>query len=60
MAPLTNNDKKVRDAKRVIKGFRASEDDLRADASSRSTGVRNVYKGGYEALAKVEELLNRK
>ncbi len=57
---LTREQKRVRDAKRVIKAFRASEEVLRAGAPSRSTGIRNVYKGGYEALQRVQEILDAK
>lgn len=57
---LSPNDKKVRDAKRVIKQSREREEDLRSSAPSRSTGIRNVYKQSHETLARVEEILSRK
>lgn len=60
MPPLTDEQKKIRNAKREIKRFRADEQALRDDAPSRSTGIRNVYKGGYDVLAKVEEILAEK
>jgi hypothetical protein len=60
MAPLTAEQSKIRKAKKVIKDFRAQEGGLRDEASSRSTGIRNAYKGGYETLAKVEEILAKK
>lgn len=57
---LTPEQKKIRDAKKAIKGFRSTEEVTRIEAPSRSTGIRNVYKGGYEALARVEAILNEK
>lgn len=43
----------------VLREFRARESGLRTDATSRSTGIRNVYKGGYDALRRVEEIVSR-
>jgi hypothetical protein len=58
MAPLTDNDKRVRDARRVIREFRANEDAIKQNpAGNRSTNLRQVYKSGWEKLAEVERIL---
>lgn len=54
--PLTDQ-QKVRRVRRLIQGFRDSEGLVRLAAPSRSTGIRNVYKGGYDLLAEIEEAL---
>lgn len=57
---MTANDKKVRDAKKVIKTFRDTEEFIRSGSTSRSTGIRNVYKSGYELLERLDSILNAK
>jgi hypothetical protein len=54
---MTDQDKLIRQVRKIIRDFRKSEDGLRENASSRSTGIRNVYKGGYEALGEIETLV---
>lgn len=55
--PQTPEQKLIADIKKVIKATRAKEEILRAEAPSRSTGIRNVYKGGHDALGEIEQLI---
>lgn len=60
MPPMTDNDKKVRDAKRVIKRFREQEPSIKDGSRNRSTNLRAVYKTGWETLKEVEAILGSK
>lgn len=55
---LTEDQKKLRKIKKIIKDFRDSEENERYIATSRSTGIRNVYRSGYCKLAEIEKILN--
>lgn len=50
---MTESEKLLRQVRKIIRDFRAEEAALR-DVRSRSTGSRNVYRGGYKALADIE------
>lgn len=43
--------------KTIIRRARSREKLLRAEAPSRSTGIRNVYRESHEALAEIEAVL---
>jgi hypothetical protein len=58
VTPQTEEQKKIRSARRKIRAFRADEDRIAAESPSRSTGYRNRYKAAYETLAEVEAVLN--
>jgi hypothetical protein len=53
-------EQKLRQIKTIVKRTRSREELLRAEASSRSTGIRNVYRESHDALAAIEAVLNGK
>lgn len=56
MSKLTEA-QKVRKVRTIVRRTRAAEDLVKADAPSRSTGIRNVYKASHTALAEIEAVL---
>jgi hypothetical protein len=60
MPPQNTPDLKLRKIKTIIRRARGREELLRAEAPSRSTGIRNVYKESHDALAEIEALLGGK
>lgn len=58
--PQTPEQKLISDIKKIIKATRAKEEIVRTEAPSRSTGIRNVYKNGHDALGEIETLIRER
>lgn len=56
----TAAERKLTEIRKHIRQAREAEDGIKAGAPSRSTGSRLVLKAHSDALAKVEEIANRK
>lgn len=57
MHQLAQFDRKLKQIETIIRRTRRKSEILRAEAPSRSTGIRNVYKESHDALAEIEAVL---
>lgn len=56
---MTAEQKLLREVRKIIRELRAEEADIRSGSTSRSTGIRNVYKAGYKAIEDIERTVSR-
>lgn len=57
---MTDDQKVLRQVRKIIRELRQEEQSIRGAASSRSTGTRGVYKAGYTAVGDIERAVTPK
>lgn len=56
---MSKEQKLLREVRKIIRTLREEEAAIRADSSSRSTGIRNLYKAGYKAVEDIERAVKK-